>query len=68
MTAKKSCQKGSARSAKKLPLDEILVGDCVEAMNRLPAGSVDQGFGPNAKFVAQAAAPGIFNLVKDAKR
>ena len=46
MTAKKSCEKRSARSAKKtsLPLDEILVGDCVEAMNRLPAGSVDLVF------------------------
>ena len=46
MTAKKSCEKRSARSTKKcaLPLDEILVGDCVEAMNRLPAGSVDLVF------------------------
>jgi len=46
MTAKKSCKKRSAQSAKKtaLPLDEILVGDCVEAMNRLPAGSVDLVF------------------------
>ncbi len=40
----------------------------VKQANKVPAGSVDQGFGPNAKFVAQAAAPGIFNLVKDAKR
>ena len=39
----------------------------VKQANRVPAGSVDRGFGPNAKFVAQAAAPGIFNLVKDAK-
>ncbi len=39
----------------------------VKQANRVPSGSVDQGFGPNAKFVAQAAAPGIFNLVKDAK-
>ncbi len=46
MTAKKSCEKRSTRSTKKcaLPLDEILVGDCVEAMNRLPAGSVDLVF------------------------
>ena len=45
MTAKKSCEKRSTRSAKKtLPLNEILVGDCVEAMNRLPAGSVDLVF------------------------
>jgi len=46
MTAKKSCEKRSKRSTKKcaLPLDEILVGDCVEAMNRLPAGSVDLVF------------------------
>ena len=46
MTAKKSCDQRSARSAKNdaLPLDEILVGDCVEAMNRLPAGSVDLVF------------------------
>ena len=39
----------------------------VKQANKVPAGSVDQGFGPNAKYVAQAAAPGIFNLVKDAK-
>ncbi len=46
MTAKKSCAKRSARSTKTsaLPIDEILVGDCVEAMNRLPAGSVDLVF------------------------
>jgi len=40
----------------------------VKQANRVPAGSVDRGFGPNAKYVAQAAAPGIFNLVKDAKK
>lgn len=39
----------------------------VKQANKVPAGSVDQGFGRNAKYVAQAAAPGIFNLVKDAK-
>ncbi len=39
----------------------------VKQANRVPAGSIDQGFGPNAKHVAQAAAPGIFNLVKKAK-
>ena len=46
MTAKKSREKRGTRSAEKtaLPLDEILVGDCVEAMNRLPAGSVDLVF------------------------
>jgi len=27
-----------------LPIDQILLGDCVEAMNRLPAGSVDLVF------------------------
>ncbi len=40
----------------------------VKQANKVPAGSVDRGFGPNAKYVAQAAAPGIFNLVKDAKQ
>ena len=44
MTAKASRRKGGARSAETLPLDEILVGDCVDAMNRLPAGSVDLVF------------------------
>ncbi|MEM8687477.1 MAG: hypothetical protein AAGF81_09115 [Pseudomonadota bacterium] len=39
----------------------------VKQANRVPAGSVDRGFGPSARFVAQAAAPGIFNLVKEAK-
>ncbi|NNF78377.1 MAG: hypothetical protein HKN05_10155, partial [Rhizobiales bacterium] len=40
----------------------------VKQANKVPAGSVDRGFGPNARYVAQAAAPGIFNLVKDAKK
>ncbi len=33
-----------AASAKALPLDKVLVGDCVELMNRLPEGSVDMIF------------------------
>ncbi|MFQ5438162.1 MAG: site-specific DNA-methyltransferase [Paracoccaceae bacterium] len=36
--------KTTARDADVLPLDQILDGDCVEAMNRLPAGSVDLVF------------------------
>lgn len=39
----------------------------VKQANKVPAGSIDQGFGTNAKYVAQAAAPGIFNLVKEAR-
>lgn len=39
----------------------------VKQANKVPAGSLDQGFGGNAKYVAQAAAPGIFDLVKKAK-
>lgn len=33
-----------AADAKALPLDKVLVGDCVELMNRLPEGSVDMIF------------------------
>ncbi|TXM70065.1 site-specific DNA-methyltransferase [Methylobacterium sp. WL120] len=32
---------GLVPAVQRLPLDEILVGDCIEAMNRLPASSVD---------------------------
>ncbi|WP_404810516.1 site-specific DNA-methyltransferase [Methylobacterium flocculans] len=32
---------GLVPPASRLPLDEILVGDCIAAMNALPAGSVD---------------------------
>ena len=32
---------GFVPSAQRLPLDEVLVGDCVAAMNALPASSVD---------------------------
>ena len=45
MTAINDRRKAGARSAKEtLPLDTIVEGDCVEAMNRLPAGSVDLVF------------------------
>ena len=30
-----------AASARPLPLNQILAGDCIEVMNGLPAGSVD---------------------------
>lgn len=52
MMMKKGDKKGAesaGSSAKKpdtgaLPLDQILMGDCIEQMNRLPAGSVDMIF------------------------
>ncbi len=31
-------------AARKLPLDEIIIGDCIASMNALPAGSVDLVF------------------------
>jgi hypothetical protein len=39
------------------------LGD-VKQNNAVPAGSLDQGFGENAGFVAQAAADGIFKLIE----
>lgn len=41
MTAKANRQKGGLRSVKELPLDEIIVGDCIAAMDQLPPKSVD---------------------------
>jgi hypothetical protein len=40
-----------------------VLGD-VKQNNAMPAGSLDQGFGENAGFVAQAAAGGIFKLIE----
>jgi hypothetical protein len=39
------------------------LGD-VKQNNAVPAGSLDQGFGENAGYVAQAAADGIFKLIE----
>jgi hypothetical protein len=36
----------------------------VRQANKVPAGSLAVGFGENALFAAQAAAPGIYDLVK----
>jgi len=36
--------KTTSRQAASLPLNEIIAGDCIEAMNALPAGSVDLVF------------------------
>jgi hypothetical protein len=36
----------------------------VKQANTVPAGSLEGGFGENALFAAQAAASGIYDLVK----
>ncbi len=40
-TARTARQADAEREATRLPIDTILVGDCIEHMNSLPAGSVD---------------------------
>jgi len=40
-----------------------MLGDVKQA-NAVPAGSLDQGFGDAALMVAEAAATGIFDLIK----
>ncbi len=40
----------------------------IKQANRVPEGSINAGFGPNAKYAAQAAASGIFNLIEEMKR
>ncbi len=40
----------------------------IRQANNVPAGSVDQGFGANARHAAQAAASGIFDLVMQKKK
>jgi modification methylase len=44
--AKSKAAPAAAKSSPKsaLPLDEIVIGDCIESMNALPAGSVDLVF------------------------
>ena len=48
------------------PTGEVL--GTIRQKNNVPAGSVDHGFGPNAKFVAKAASSGIFDLVKQKRK
>ncbi len=43
-TSKKSTKEIAATSTVRLPLDKILIGDCIRIMNELPAGSVDAVF------------------------
>jgi hypothetical protein len=43
--------------------DGKTLGDVKQA-NDVPLGSLDQGWGPAAAAVAEAAATGIFDLVK----
>lgn len=43
-TSKKGTVGGAGGGASRLPLDDILMGDCIEAMNRLPERSVDAIF------------------------
>ncbi len=40
-TVRKAAQSAVAEEAVRLPIDTILVGDCIDHMNALPAGSVD---------------------------
>ncbi|MEM7426429.1 MAG: hypothetical protein AAF441_10055 [Pseudomonadota bacterium] len=40
----------------------------IRQRNQVAPGSVDQGFGASARFVAKAASSGIFDLVKQAQR
>ena len=47
-------------SAAPLPLDEVLIGDCIAALERLPADSVDLVFADppyNLQLERRAAAP-----------
>ncbi|KQX34859.1 modification methylase [Devosia sp. Root436] len=37
----RTAQRAAAEEAPRLPIDTILVGDCIDHMNALPAGSVD---------------------------
>jgi modification methylase len=37
----RTAEKAAAEEAPRLPIDTILVGDCIDHMNALPAGSVD---------------------------
>ena len=43
-TSKKGTVGGAGGGDSRLPLDDILQGDCIEAMNRLPERSVDAIF------------------------
>lgn len=43
-TSKKGAVGGAGDGENRLPLDDILMGDCIEAMNRLPERSVDAIF------------------------
>jgi hypothetical protein len=40
----------------------------IKQANKVPEGSINSGFGPNAKYAAQAAASGIFDLIEKVKR
>jgi hypothetical protein len=40
----------------------------IKQANKVPEGSINSGFGPNAKHAAQAAASGIFDLIEKVKR
>lgn len=40
----------------------------IKQANKVPAGSIDNGFGENAAHAAQGAASGIFNLISDVKK
>ena len=37
----RTAEQAAAEEAPRLPIDTILVGDCIDHMNALPAGSVD---------------------------
>ncbi len=51
--------------AVKLPTGEIL--GTVRQANDVPAGSLNKGWGKTARYAAEAAAEGIFNLVEQAR-
>ena len=40
----------------------------IRQQNRVPTGSVDEGFGASAGFIARGASTGIFDLVKQVRR
>jgi len=51
--------------AVKLPTGEVL--GTVRQANDVPAGSLNKGWGKTARYAAEAAAEGIFNLVEQAR-